>query len=144
MSLKHIWLYLEDTVRQEYDIWKWRWSTGFWWTGHQSLQPSALTMHSSYWLKLWLQIAQRKSEKRPRIPCSFNMEVLAIRSSWEYHVLVFLASAIYLLFVIQTRCTNNKYSVEARILMLSIKAQQLVSWLDAQKQKQIAYNTIIQ
>ncbi len=26
--------------------------------------------------------------------CSFNMEVLEIGSSWEYHVLVFLASAI--------------------------------------------------
>ncbi len=66
------------------------------------------------------------------------MEVLEIISSWEYHVLVFLASAIYLLFVNQARSTNNKYSVEASILMLTIKARQLMSWLDAQKQKQIA------
>jgi len=56
-----------------------RWSAGFWWTGPHN---SALTMHSSYWLELSLQIAEnwRKGQ---------GFLALATQKCWRYHVLVF-------------------------------------------------------
>lgn len=46
-----------------------------------------------------------------------------------------LASVFYLLFVNQIQSANKKHSIEARILMFTIKAQQFMSRLDARKTK---------